>query len=79
MIPSAPSSQTDHVVRDAARAGIRRVWIQQGSGTDAAVRFCEGNGMTAVHGQCILMFLEPVAFFHRVHRWLWGLFGKLPR
>jgi len=74
-----PPSQTDQVVRDAARAGIRRVWIQQGCGTDAAVRFCEDNGMTAVHGECILMFLEPVAFLHRVHRWLWGLLGKLPR
>jgi hypothetical protein len=32
----------------------------------------------AVHGECILMFAEPAAFFHRAHRWIWRMLGKLP-
>jgi hypothetical protein len=31
-----------------------------------------------VHGECILMFAQPSSF-HRLHRWVWGLLGKLPR
>lgn len=30
-----------------------------------------------IHGECILMFLEPVAAFHRIHRFFKGLFRKL--
>lgn len=74
-----PKAQSDTVVRDAAKAGIRRVWLQQGCGSESAIRFCSENGIAVVHGHCILMFLEPVSFFHRLHRGLLGLFGKLPR
>lgn len=74
-----PPAQTEQVVRDAAAAGIRRVWMQQGAASPAAIRFCAENGISAVHGECILMFAEPAAFYHRLHRWVWGLVGKLPK
>ena len=74
-----PPAQAEQVVRDAAAAGIRRVWLQQGAESAAAIRFCEENGISAVHGECILMFAEPAAFYHRAHRWVWKLLGKLPR
>jgi predicted CoA-binding protein len=74
-----PPAQAEQVVREAAAAGIRRVWLQQGAGSSAAIRFCEENGISVVHGECILMFAEPAAWYHRAHRWVWGLLGKLPR
>ena len=73
-----PPEQTERVVRAAAEAGIRRLWLQQGAQSPAAIRFCEENGITAVHGECILMFAEPTHIFHRAHRAVWGLLGKLP-
>ncbi len=73
-----PPAETEKVVRDAAKAGIPRVWMQQGSESDAAIRFCRENGITVVSDACILMFAEPTVFFHRVHRWFWRLFGKSP-
>jgi len=73
-----PPARTEEVVRQAHEAGIRRVWMQQGAESPEAVRFCEANGMSVVQKECILMFAEP-AGFHRFHRWLWGLLGKLPR
>ncbi|MCC6858914.1 MAG: CoA-binding protein [Bryobacterales bacterium] len=73
-----PPQETERVVRDAAAAGIRKVWMQQGSESEAAIRYCEQGGMSVVHGRCILMFARP-AGFHRFHRWLSGLFGKLPK
>ena len=74
-----PPAETEKVVRQAADAGIRRIWMQQGAESDAAIRLCEENDISVVHGQCIMMFAEPVTSYHRLHRWIWGLLGKLPR
>lgn len=73
-----PPVRTEEVLHRAFEAGITRVWIQQGAESYAALRFCEKGGMSAVHGQCILMFAEPVVSFHRFHRWVWKLIGKYP-
>ncbi|MEW5701691.1 MAG: CoA-binding protein [Candidatus Zixiibacteriota bacterium] len=74
-----PPAQTEKVVKDAGAAGIHRVWMQRGSESPAALDFCRERGIDVVHGECILMFVEPTGFVHRVHRGLWGLFGKLPK
>lgn len=74
-----PPPQTEVVVREAAAVGIRRVWMQLGSSSQTAVEFCTDNGIEAVHGECILMFLRKGPVLHRIHHWLWGLLGKLPR
>ncbi len=71
-------AQTEKVVREAESLGIKRVWIQQGAESDAALQFCRDKGLAAVSGQCILMFPEP-AGFHGVHRWFKRLFGGLPK
>ncbi len=74
-----PPSETEKVVRDIVKAGIPRVWMQRGSESAAAIRLCRENGISVVHGACILMFAEPTVFFHRAHRWVWRMLGKLPR
>lgn len=74
-----PPAQTEQVVRDALAAGIRRVWMQQGAESDAAIRFCQENGIAEVHGECIMMFAQPQNFYHKPHRWVWGALGKLPK
>ena len=73
-----PPEQTEKVVREAAGAGIKRVWMQQGAESSEALGFCSENGIEAVSGECILMFAEPSKFYHRIHRWVWKLAGKLP-
>ncbi len=69
---------SEKVVRDAAAAGINQVWLQQGAECPAAIRAAEEQGLSVVHGQCILMFANPRSF-HKFHGWLWGLFGKIPK
>ena len=73
-----PPAETEQVVQAAAAAGIRRVWMQQGAESEAAIRFCEEHGLSVVHGECLLMFARPVDSVHRLHRWIWRLLGKLP-
>lgn len=72
-----PPDQTENLVRQAKEAGITRVWMQQGAESTEAIRFCRENGIDAVHGECIMMFAQPTGV-HRFHRWLNGVFGKLP-
>jgi hypothetical protein len=74
-----PPAQTEKVVREAAAAGIRRVWMQQGSESPAAIAWCAEHGVDAVHGECIVMFLRRPGGIHRFHRALRRLLGRLPR
>jgi len=78
VIINVPPAQTEKVVREAKQAGINKVWLQQGSQSDEAVKFCEENGIDCVSNECILMFAQPSAFIHRAHRWVWSILGKLP-
>ena len=71
--------KADLVVRDAAAAGVKQVWFQQGAQFPAALETCRQLGLETVHGECILMFAEPVTSLHKFHRWLLKLVGRLPR
>ena len=79
VIINVPPAQTEQVVKEVKAAGIKKVWLQQGSQSEAAVKFCEENGIDCVSNECILMFAQPTAFFHRAHKWVWGVMGKLPQ
>lgn len=74
-----PPAQAEQVVREAAQAGIPRVWLQQGAESLSAIQFCKEKGISVVHNECIMMFAEPVGFGHKIHRWIWGILGKLPK
>ena len=57
-----------------------RVWLQQGAGSPEAIRFCQENGMSVVHGECVLMYPKPAtSWIHGAHRWVWDLLGRTPK
>lgn len=72
-------AESEKLVREAHAAGIRRVWMQQGAESAEAIAFCRDNGIDVVFGECLLMFAEPVQSVHSFHRWVWKIFGKLPK
>lgn len=74
-----PPQVTEKMVKEISDANIKRVWMQQGSESQAAVDFCNENSIDVIDGECILMFAEPAEVPHRVHRWFKGVFGKLPQ
>lgn len=78
LVVVVPSKETEQVVQQADAAGIKRIWMQQGSESDAAIEFCHNHGISEIHGECILMFAEPVKSYHKFHRGIVRLFGKLP-
>jgi len=73
-----PPVETAKAVREAAAAGVRRLWLQPGAETPEAIRAGQESGINLVAGECILMHLPPVRLPHALHRWVWGALGKLP-
>jgi hypothetical protein len=78
VVTVVPPSQTEQVVRQVAEAGIKRVWMQQGSESEAAIQFCKENGISEVHGECIMMYGVNTSF-HKFHGLIWKWFGKAPK
>jgi predicted CoA-binding protein len=74
-----PPAETEKVVREAHEAGIPRIWLQQGAESKDAIQYCQDNGMSVIYGKCIMMFAQPMKFFHKPHRWVMGMLGQLPK
>ena len=72
-----PPPQAVDVIRDAAAAGIRHVWLQQGAESPGALRLGAELGLDVVAGECILMFARPTGI-HKAHRWLRQVTHGLP-
>jgi hypothetical protein len=69
---------SETVVREAAAAGIKRIWLQQGTESPGSLAACEELGLSSVSRNCILMFAEPVGSLHKFHRFLRQVFGRMP-
>jgi uncharacterized protein len=74
-----PPAETEKAVREAVAAGVRHLWLQQGAETAEAIRAGQAPHLNLVAGECIFMFLTPVAWPHQLHRWFKGALGQLPR
>ncbi len=74
VVPPAKAAAT---VREAAAAGIHHVWLQQGAESPELLQVCSDLGIEPISGGCVLMFARPTGY-HKAHRWIWQLLGKLP-
>ena len=72
-----PPTQTMLMAKEAVELGVNWIWMQPGSESEEAIRFCINHGVSLIHGDCILMFLDNNAFIHRVHRLIKKISGKL--
>jgi predicted CoA-binding protein len=53
-----PPHVTERIVEDAAKAGIRHVWMQPGAESERAVERAEELGLSVIHGgPCVLVVL----------------------
>ena len=75
VVACVPPAETEKLVADCARLGIRRIWMQYGAASSSAVRAAEKEGLSVVHGACILMHAKPTGL-HRFHATIWKLIGK---
>lgn len=73
---NVPSENAEGVLRDAAAAGLAKVWLQQGADSPDLVNLGAELGLELVAGKCILMYAEPVRSFHKFHQVVWKLFRQ---
>lgn len=75
VIVVVPPERAVDVVREAHAAGMKRVWLQQGSESPQVLKVCDELGLETVSGECVLMFADPTSY-HWAHAMLARLFSK---
>ncbi|RLI31459.1 CoA-binding protein [Candidatus Bathyarchaeota archaeon] len=50
-----PPQITEKVIRECKELGIKMIWMQPGSESEDAIKFCKENGMDVVHGVCVMI------------------------
>jgi len=50
-----PPKITEHLVKTCKKLGITKVWMQPGSESETAIKFCEENSIDVVHGVCVMV------------------------
>lgn len=76
------AAQAAGVVEDAARAGIKHVWLYRAVGSGSlsgeALGIAAACGVDVVAGECPFMFFDKPGFPHNVHRLIRSITGSLP-
>ncbi len=54
VITIIPPKVTEKIVEQCKIFGIDKVWMQPGSESEKAIKFCEENGIKVLHGICIV-------------------------
>lgn len=76
VVISVPPQKAADVVREAAAAGLTRIWLQQGAQSAETTKAANEAGVTPVEGKCILMYAGEVGSIHAFHRFFARLFGQ---
>jgi len=69
---------TNTVIKEASEKKLTHIWVQQMSENLATMEILKQSQMVYVVNRCIFMHANPSGF-HKFHRWLVGLFGRLPQ
>lgn len=76
VIVCVPPAKSAGVLRDAAAAGFKNIWLQQGAESPEVLNLAEELGLNVVVKKCILMYAEPVTSIHSLHRFFAKVFGS---
>ncbi len=50
-----PPAATESILDECLKLGLNRIWLQPGSESEAAIRFCQENNLKVVHSVCVMM------------------------
>ncbi|MBC7341609.1 MAG: CoA-binding protein [Clostridia bacterium] len=50
-----PPKSAEEVIKEAKELGIQRIWLQPGAESEAAIKFCQENGLKCVYNTCVMM------------------------
>ena len=77
VLVSVPPQKAKAVLQEVAAAGIKNVWLQQGSESGEVLAQAKQLGLNVISGKCILMYAPPVRGAHGLHRFVMKLIGQL--
>ena len=77
VLVSVPPKQALSVLNEASAAGIKNIWLQQGSESSDVLAQAKKLGLSVISGKCILMYAPPVRGAHGLHRFVMKLIGQL--
>jgi predicted CoA-binding protein len=55
VVTVAPPQVTERVVRTCKELGIKKVWMQLGSESEEAVKYCKENGLEVIYNMCVMV------------------------
>ncbi len=76
VVVEVPREETLEVVRQAADAGIRDVWVHMGRDTGEARALAAERGLNLLTGTCAAMYVTPGFTYHSIHKWVNRALGK---
>ncbi len=50
-----PPAATEAILKECLELGLDRIWLQPGSESETAIRFCQENNFKVVHDVCVMM------------------------
>jgi predicted CoA-binding protein len=50
-----PPSITEKIVNECKNLGVDKVWMQPGSESEKAIRFCRESNIKVLHGVCVML------------------------
>ncbi len=50
-----PPVATEAILKECLALGLVRIWLQPGSESEAAIKFCQENNLKVVHDVCVML------------------------
>lgn len=58
-----PPNITEKIVKEVKKLSIKRVWMQPGSESEEAIKFCNENKIDVIYGACIMIERRKHTYF----------------
>jgi predicted CoA-binding protein len=71
-----PPAKAKQAVQEVADAGLKKVWLQQGSSSPEVLALAKQLDLSTVAGKCIMMYADTVKSLHGWHRTFAKIFGQ---
>jgi predicted CoA-binding protein len=76
VVLEVPREETLDLVKQAADAGIKNIWIHMNRETPEALEFARKKGLNVLTGACAVMYVAQGFTYHSIHKWLNKLLRK---
>ena len=50
-----PPPVTERILKKCKKLNLKRIWLQPGAESEAAIAFCRENGLKVVYGVCVML------------------------